>query len=286
VRIWDPARGGRTDLPGHQAPSEAVYSGDGAHIVSASQDGVVRLWNVKRGTSRLVPSFSGDQYGLAINRDGSRVAISTFGHPTVVQRTDGRARAKLRGHGDLVFALAFSPDGKHVVSASADTTARIWNATTGRRERTLPHNEAVIDARYSGDGRYVATGSSDGTVRVWPTAGGPPVLHYGHVGEVNTVAFDTSGKRVVSAGTDGTVRIWNAARGETLATLHVHGENALGASFSPDGKSVASTGEDSVIRVTPCEVCGSLADVLKVARSRPVRALSPAERRRLLSDDG
>jgi len=112
------------------------------------------------------------------------------------------------------------------------------------------------------------------------------VVLYGHVGEVNTAAFDRSGERVVSAGTDGTVRIWNTAGGETLAILHSHGANAVGASFSPDGKSVVSAGSDGVLQITPCEVCGTMADVLKLARSRPARALSTAERQRLLSGDG
>ena len=67
--------------------------------------------------------------------------------------------------------------------------------------------------------------------------------------------------------------------------LHDHGANALGASFSPDGKDIVSAGEDGVTQITRCEVCGAIDDVLELARSRPARALSSAERERLLPDD-
>ena len=286
VRIWNPATGATTDLPAHAEASQAAYSADGSHIVSASQDGAVSLWNTKRRQSRRVSSFAGEKFGVAIDRTGSRIAISTLDQPTVIQRPGGGGRVVLRGHEGLVVALAFSPDGRHVVSASDDATARIWNAATGRQERSLPHSEAVVDASYSRDGRFVATAASDGTVRIWPVTGGRPVLHYGHVGQANTVAFDPDGERVVSAGTDGTVRVWNAAGGETLVTLHTHGENALGASFNPDGTRVVSAGEDGTLRITMCAVCGSLADVLKLAESLPERALTGAERQRLLTGEG
>jgi WD40 repeat protein len=288
VRVWNPAAGTTRSLPGYDKPSQAAYSRDGAFVVSAPKEepGVVRLWNLESGKSQVVPSVKGDKYGLAVDSTGSRVAIATLDKPTVVERPNGTGRVELHGYTADVYALAFSPDGRHVVSASEDKTARIWNAQTGRQERSLHHNEAVADATYSRNGRYVATAGFDGTVRVWPVAGGRPVLLYGHVGQVNTVAFDASGQRLVTAGTDGTVRIWDSAGGEALAILNTHDQNALGAGFSPDGASVVSAGENGAVQITPCEVCGSLADVLKLAGLRAKRALSPIERERLLSGDG
>lgn len=286
VRIWDPAGGQLTELEHYTAPSKASYSADGQHVISSSEAGDVRLWSAASGRSRRVSSSGKEVYGLAVDRSGARVAIATLDGPTVVERPDGTGLVTLAKPGPEANALAFSPDGKHIVGAFENNTARIWNATTGKQERVLKHDATVFDARYSRDGRFIVTGAGDGTVRVWPLGGGPPVLLTGHRGEVNGVAFDPTGTRVLSAGNDGTVRVWNATGGDALVVLVTHRGGALGATFNSRGDSVLSSGADRTIRITRCEVCGSLADVLKLARSRPARQLTADERRRLLPDSG
>jgi WD40 repeat protein len=120
-------------------------------------------------------------------------------------------------------------------------------------------------------------------VRIWPVRGGPPVLLYGHVGEVNMVAFDPSGTHLVSAGADHTVRVWDTRGGEALVTLLTYAHAALGAAFGPTGTDVVSSQENGPLQATSCEVCGPFSGVLKLARSRPARALTASERQRLLA---
>jgi WD40 repeat protein len=111
------------------------------------------------------------------------------------------------------------------------------------------------------------------------------VVLRGHDGSVSAAAFDPSGNRVVSAGQDGTVRVWSSRGGEALVTLFHHRGSSLSAEFSPDGRNVVSSG-GGIVRVSPCEVCGSLGSVLRLARARAARELSPVERQRLLPSDG
>ena len=74
----------------------------------------------------------------------------------------------LQGHERDVTASAWSPDGNLVVTASADSTARIWDAHTGRELiQLLSHTGGVNTAAWSPDGRLVVTGGSDRTVRIW-----------------------------------------------------------------------------------------------------------------------
>jgi WD40 repeat protein len=117
---------------------------------------------------------------------------------------------------------------------------------------------------------------------VWPSDGGDAVILVGHEGGVDTAAFDSTGQRVVSAGDDGTVRVWDAAGGDALVILHRHEGTASGADFGA-GDAVVSAGEDGM-RITVCEVCGSVKDVLRVARTRAPHRLTAAERQRLLGD--
>jgi WD40 repeat protein len=285
VRVFDLATGASTALPSHGDWAWANYSPDGAIIVSASYAGTVRLWDVRRQISRPVPSSEVPKIAVAVAPDGKRVAIDGVDEDPIMERPDGSHRVTLRGHRADVTTLVFSPDGKHLMSASEDKTIRIWSTADGSLERILRgHDKALVNAAFSRDGRRVASTDTDGTVRIWAASGRQLAVLYGHEGQANSAAFDRSGERLVTSGIDGTIRVWSTA-GELLVVVHRHEGIALNASFSADGKRVLSEGEGVVLSYA-CEVCGSLDDALAVARSRLQRKLSAAERERLLSDAG
>jgi WD40 repeat protein len=110
------------------------------------------------------------------------------------------------------------------------------------------------------------------------------VILVGHEGPVNTARFNGRSDRLVTAGNDGTVRVWDTGGGDALVVLYQHEGSASGADFSDDGRSVVSAGEDGM-RITPCDVCGTLEDTLRAARTRAQHKLSAAERQRLVPDD-
>lgn len=281
IYVWNPSTGRARALVGHRGVSYPRFSPDGSQIVSASEDYSVRLWDVKTGRSRVVPTLGEEKFAAAIDASGKRIAIGGIA-PLVIQALDGSARRRLRGHHGRVNALAFSPDSAHLLSGSDDGTAIVWNARSGALERILRGHDGIVrGVAYSDDGRRIATTGSDGTIRVWPADGGDAVILMGHERAVNTVGFDGRGDRLVSAGRDGTIRIWNATGGDALVVLYRHKGIASGADFSADGRHVVSAGDDG-IRTTACEVCGTLQDTLRVARTRAQHTLSTAERQRLL----
>src|SRR6266404_7600457 len=86
------------------------------------------------------------------------------------------SRLLLRGHKDAVLYAAYSSDGTKIVTASADHTARIWDARTGRQLTSpLQHDDDVLMAEFSPDGGFVVTGSEDHTARVWDVQTGRPI---------------------------------------------------------------------------------------------------------------
>jgi WD40 repeat protein len=108
----------------------------------------------------------------------------------------------LEGHTSGVISVAFSPDGKQIVSGSGDTTVRRWAAATG--QLLLPvlegHTEDVSSVAFSPEGKQIVSGSGDTTVRRWDAATGQqllPVLE-GHTEDVSSVAFSPDGKQIAT----------------------------------------------------------------------------------------
>jgi WD40 repeat protein len=112
-----------------------------------------------------------------------------------------------------VLYASFSPDGKLIATASADTTARIWDASTGKELHVLRgHTGSVTSARFSPDGRLLVTSSKDNTVRVWDAASGALDAIFGdHTDIVWNASFSPDGKRIATASSDDTARIYTFA---------------------------------------------------------------------------
>ena len=117
-----------------------------------------------------------------------------------------------QGHSDTVSSVAFSPDGRTIVSGSCDHTLKLWSVSGGSCLKTFQdHSDSVCSVAFSPDGRTVASGSDDNTLKLWSVSGGAclKTLH-GHGDWVWSVAFSPDGRTVVSGSGDNTLKLWGA----------------------------------------------------------------------------
>jgi WD40 repeat protein len=156
------------------------------------------------------------------------------------------------------FDLAFSPDGRHLLSGGADRGVSVWDAATGHAIGTLgSHDRQIRSLAFSRNGRRLASASSDGTVKIWDgarlTEPQEPhgVLRTGSAFELLKIAFSPDGNRLVTGGADHTVKVWDVPTGREVQSYSGHSGEVCTAAFSPDpeGRWIASAGEDSTVKV-------------------------------------
>ncbi|KAJ1328039.1 dynein assembly factor with WDR repeat domains 1 [Microdochium nivale] len=159
--------------------------------------------------------------------------------------------ATFEGHTNWVRSAAFSPDGQRIVSASDDSTVKIWSVQAGACEATFEgHTDSVRSAAFSPDGQRIVSASNDNTVKVWSVQTGTCEATFeGHTDSVRSAAFSPDGQRIVSASNDNTVKVWSVQTGACEATFEGRTGSVRSAAFSPDGQYIVSASYDNTVKV-------------------------------------
>jgi WD40 repeat protein/biotin carboxyl carrier protein len=182
-------------------------------------------------------------------------------HALVEPDVRGEQMTKMIGHTGPITALAISPDGRLLASASEDRIVFLWNWPQGTRNMALAHSAdvtAVAFAPNPGNAYTLLTGSGNGQGQLWtvPAAGNarPQPLSQQHEGPIRAVAFNADGTYCATAGNDKRIGIWDVATGKLCYWLHAgnalsaHQGSVTSLRFCPDG-SLVSAGRDNVVKV-------------------------------------
>ncbi len=241
------------------------------------EDRTVRVWNCRDGAQLLeLVSSSLDVYSASWSPDGNYIV--TAGNDSVVlwDANTGQLLHTLEGHKGIVQKALFGPDGKTILTVSADKTAALWRASDGSIIHTLAgHLKRVEGGAFSNDGKTVATNSIDRTIRVWDVETGNAVaVLSGHQAPINAIIFMKDANRLISAAGDDTLVLWDVSAAKAIHVFHGHSGIVFDAAISADERTLASVAEDETLRLWDIDSAKQIAqgnghslDVLSVAFS-------------------
>jgi WD40 repeat protein len=194
---------------------------------------------------------------LAFSPDGASVATSGYHEVNLWKAADGAPERRLRGVGERVYEVAYSPDGKWMATASGDPgqsgTATLWLAEPGgggKPVRDLVEGaDCLFAVAFSPDSKLVAAAGADRAIRIWEVETGKELAAIeDHADWIFDIAFSPDGSRIASASRDKTSKVFDVAKKESIVTFPGHAATVYAVAFSSDGKTIFTGGEDNQIR--------------------------------------
>ncbi|KZW02550.1 TFIID and SAGA subunit [Exidia glandulosa HHB12029] len=223
----------------------STFSQDTSILAAGFSESYIRLWNIKGEKLKGMKN----EFQLSSIKDSNSLKR--------VRERGGNTTRKLIGHSGPVYSLSFDPltgsaaPPKHLLSASADATVRLWSLDTMTNLVAYRgHQNPVWDVEWSPMGIYFATASRDRTARLWSTDRSTALRIYaGHQSDVDCVRFHPNALYLATGSSDNTCRLWDVQKGSCVRVFLGHQGAITSMAMTGDGRYLASAGEDLAINL-------------------------------------
>lgn len=220
-------------MNGHSAPVKSIdFNQDGSLLVSASDDKLVKIWDVHKR----------------------------------------KFRQTLKGHSNWVRTAQFSLDSRMIASGSDDRSIRLWDLSTENVVHSFNDHAGMISSVcFHPDGTCLASAASDKKIKIFDARSQRLLQHYdAHTKGVNSVAFHSNGQFLVSTSDDATLKIWDLRKGQIMYTLYGHEGPTTTAAFSPLGDYIITGGDDQNLVIWKSNLNSRTTEVLHGATTAKV----------------
>lgn len=255
LKVWDlTSDKSNRDHKGHKKRvRKLASSADGRLTFSTADDRKFKAWDTK--TCQEIFSFSGYRHWpLAMSPNGAYVvSVSPRRYATlqVIECPGWEVYQELKGHTDVLRAVAVSPDSRWVVSASDDGTIRCWEIRSGDSRISIQIDKHYVQTiAVFPDSQHIISGSDDRTLKLWDLNTGAEIGTFvGHGAQVRDVAVSPDGSVAISASRDGTIRIWDLKSGRQKMIWEAHEGAVNGVAIDSMGHNVVSVSDDCTVRL-------------------------------------
>ena len=255
----------------HDSITALAFSEDNTILISLDTFGDIIYWDINTGSKLLDPRNVDTYEVAALSQNGSIAAIGDKNGTQIhlLSTTTGRQQVTLNGHTNFfkegpdeeekeadIQAIAFTLDGKTLVSGSEDKTVQLWNTNGAKRSTLRGHQGWVTTVAFSSDGEIVASGDTNKVIKVWNVDTGSELATLiGHKNTINALTFAPEGTSpysgcLASGSADGTIRFWDPETGQELITFIVgHIEWVKAVAFFVDGTTLASAAFNGTVEI-------------------------------------
>ncbi|MHC4957659.1 MAG: WD40 repeat domain-containing serine/threonine protein kinase [Planctomycetota bacterium] len=265
ARILAPGRGVEAEFAHLASVQGAAFHPDGVRVATACNDGIARLWQPAAGRS-----VSRKAYPVGLQEStyspGGRYLLTKPDVATAVVTDTGTGGVLCRlEHDGAIRAFAVDRDRSRVLTGSADSWTRIWDASTGELKFSNQHKGSGIwTVDFSPDGAHTIVGDFDGTIEIRDARNGDPVREPFRLGRrAQGVAFSPDGRRIAVVSDDGRVRVFSGGW-ESPRVLEGHSSTVSAVAFSRDGSRLVTGSYDSTARVWDAETGEPLSGPLRL----------------------
>lgn len=250
--IWDPQTRKVEREFNETGPIESAgFSKSGTYVITGSDNMLAKVWDTRSAeNSRRVlcqmTGHTGKVEAVALNPMGGTALTGSDDYTAKIwdidlcvsaygDRPEAQCRWTLTGHTGKVNAVAYSPYGRWVVTASNDYTARLWNHHTGDPIRVFGENPGtqhmsnvtsvawkpppITAKKWDKQHDQVLTGGEDGKIKLWMVHTGELIQQFDHGAKVTSVAWNFDGSKIVSGAADGTAKVWNVISGALISSM-------------------------------------------------------------------
>lgn len=237
------------DIEAHDSGvNDVIFTPDGKHIVSASADGLIKLWDSKRGN--LIREYRGHTapvHAVDVSSDGSYIASASFDRTVRIWHLDsGRQVRKLSGHTAHVLAVSFSNDGRYLLSGGRDNRVLLWDIDKGEIEKEFTGHTSIIYAvAFCPVRGSIYSGSWDKRVISWDAETGQKIDEFMHSDPVTALSLSSDGNYLITGGHANTLSRWNVNTGQELETFEGHTAPVLSVDYSYSGDFILSSSMDN-----------------------------------------
>ncbi len=236
-----------TDI--HVPARSISFSADGRNIISAGKD--LTLWDAQNGQE--LTKFKRESQLISeacFLGQGRRVASASFAKIKIWEPSTTETSDTLRQN-ISVRSLAYSPNGKHILTGGNDGTLRLWNKETDQLIHSFKgHPETVFAVGFGKQGSFFFSGSQDHSIKLWNLDSAELLRTLdGHQGSVNSIAVAPDGEHLISASSDNSLKIWHAKSGKLVRTLHGHSAAVVRVKVSREENLFVSGSQDGFLQL-------------------------------------